>query len=172
MLIAVAESDALESLASGPLYRFADWPNPEVPNLRAGVYTVWDGPTFLYVGMAGRGLPSGAHLAPLESFTHRNRGLTDRLRSHASGRRSGDQFCIYVCDRLVLPTLSPDDLAEAGAGRLNLDLRTRAYIHERLTYRFVVTDSSKEAHELERMIRESGLSGENPILNPRRPQPG
>jgi hypothetical protein len=25
-------------------------------------------------------------------------------------RRSGDQFCVYVADRLVLPTLSQDDI--------------------------------------------------------------
>ena len=161
-----AEDQALQALTSGPLYRFADWPNPEVPNLRAGVYTVWDGPTFLYVGMAGRGLPLNAHLAPLASFTHRNRGLTDRLRSHAAGRRSGDQFCSYVCDRLVLPSLTQADLAEVAAGGLNLDQRTRSYIHKYLTYRFVVTESSKEAHDLERTIREGGLNGKKPLLNP------
>ena len=32
---------ALAKLRDGPLYRFADWPNPEVPNGRTGVYTVW-----------------------------------------------------------------------------------------------------------------------------------
>ena len=32
---------ALAELRDGPLYRFADWPNPEVPNRRIGVYTVW-----------------------------------------------------------------------------------------------------------------------------------
>jgi hypothetical protein len=48
--------DLLAALGSGPAYRFADWPNPEVPNWRAGVYTVWDGDVLIYVGMAGRGL--------------------------------------------------------------------------------------------------------------------
>ena len=48
--------DLLATLGSGPEYRFADWPNPEVPNWRAGVYTVWDGDLLVYVGMAGRGL--------------------------------------------------------------------------------------------------------------------
>ena len=36
----------------------------------------------------------------------RVRGVRDRLDSHRSGRRSGDQFAVYVCDRLVLQTLS------------------------------------------------------------------
>jgi hypothetical protein len=32
---------ALAELRDGPLYRFADWLNPAVPNGRIGVYTVW-----------------------------------------------------------------------------------------------------------------------------------
>jgi hypothetical protein len=34
---------ALAELRDGLLYRFADWPNPKVPNGRIGVYTVWGG---------------------------------------------------------------------------------------------------------------------------------
>jgi hypothetical protein len=48
----------------------------------------------VYVGVAGRN-PRGA-------------GLASRLRSHASGRRSGDQFCGYVADQYVLPELTPE----------------------------------------------------------------
>ena len=39
-----------------------------------------------------------------------------RLKSHASGRRSGDQFCIYICDRFVVPTLTGEELAALAAG--------------------------------------------------------
>ena len=39
---------ALAELRDGPLYRFADWPNPEVPNGRIGVYTVWGGDELIY----------------------------------------------------------------------------------------------------------------------------
>jgi hypothetical protein len=44
-------------LYSGPIYRFADWPNISVPTFGAGVYTIWhfDG-RFVYVGMSGRGI--------------------------------------------------------------------------------------------------------------------
>ena len=45
---------ALAELRDGPLYRFADWPNPEVPNGRIGVYTVWGGDELIYVGKGGR----------------------------------------------------------------------------------------------------------------------
>jgi len=158
--------DLLVALQSGPLYRFADWPNPEVPNWRAGVYTVWEGSIFLYVGMAGRALPQGAHLLPEATSSNRNRGLRDRLNSHASGRRSGDQFCVYVCDRLVLRNLTQVQLEEVSAGRLILDSMVRAYIRDRLSYRFVITETSKEAHDLERAVRAGGLAGAKPSLNP------
>lgn len=32
---------ALSGAARRTVYRFADWPNPAVPNGRIGVYTVW-----------------------------------------------------------------------------------------------------------------------------------
>ena len=44
---------ALGELRNGPLYQFADWPNPAVPNGRIGVYTVWRDDQLVYVGMAG-----------------------------------------------------------------------------------------------------------------------
>ncbi len=31
----------VNELAAGPLFRFADWPNEQVPRRAAGVYTVW-----------------------------------------------------------------------------------------------------------------------------------
>ena len=45
----------LTVLETGPAYRFSDWPNPDVPSVAAGVYTVWRGEQFIYVGMSGRG---------------------------------------------------------------------------------------------------------------------
>ena len=168
MLKCVAEVNPLHTLASGASFRFHDWPNAQVPNWRAGVYTVWSHSEFLYVGMAGRGLADGAHLLPEASSSSRNRGLRDRLNAHASGRRSGDQFCVYVCDRLVIPTLTADDVAGVGTGTVSLDDRTRLFIRNRLTYRFVVTATSREAHELESAIRSAGLDGVSPLLNPKR----
>ena len=45
-------------LTAGPLRRFADWPDEQVPRRTAGVYTVWRDEEFLYVGMSGRGAQS------------------------------------------------------------------------------------------------------------------
>lgn len=95
-------------LADGVAYSFGTWPNPVVPAFGAGVYTIWhtDG-RFIYVGMSGRGITADT--------VRRNtpQGLYTRLQSHASGRRSGDQCCVYVADRLVLPSLSPEDIGQA-----------------------------------------------------------
>src|SRR4029077_17708666 len=95
----------VNDLSSGPAYSFADWPNIEVSTFGAGVYTIWhsDG-RFIYVGMSGRGITTET------SRRNTPQGIYTRLQSHASGRRSGDQFCVYVADRLVLPALSPDDI--------------------------------------------------------------
>lgn len=147
-------------LASGDLYRFADWPNPEVPNGRAGVYTIWDGETLIYVGMAGRSMVATA--GERQEVRGRQSGLRGRLHSHASG---GDQFCVYVADRLVLPTLTPEDIKAIGAGSLKLDALVRDYIRKRLAYRYVVTVGGVEAGGLERQVQRGAL-GQHPLLNP------
>src|SRR5205823_546863 len=82
----------LDQLEHGPLYRFADYATltTVIPSSGAGVYTIWDDHgALIYAGIAGRN-PNGT-------------GLASRLRSHASGRRSGDQFCVYVADHLRAP---------------------------------------------------------------------
>jgi len=147
-------------------YRFANWPNPEVPNWCASVYTVWDGDVLIYVGMAGRGLLAGSYEAEKALASGKARGLRDRLNSHASGRRSGDQFCVYVFDRLVLPTLTQADTTAVAQGQLSLDARTRQYIRDHLSYRLVVTEDGKAALSLERQVQQGAL-GERPLLNPR-----
>lgn len=90
------DQSLLDALEHGELFWFANWPVAAVPRSGAIVYTVWDRSSrFIYVGMAGRG----------ETTAARGSGPFGRLNSHASGRRSGDQFCVYICDRLVLPTV-------------------------------------------------------------------
>ena len=37
----------------------------------------------------------------------------------AAGRRSGDQFCAYVCDRLVVPDLTTEKLDALRDGELS-----------------------------------------------------
>jgi hypothetical protein len=73
-----------------------------------GVYTIWRGDQFVYVGMSGRGAQREDFVASSHGTARQAKGLWTRLNSHASGRRSGDQFNVYVCDRLIVPVLTPD----------------------------------------------------------------
>ena len=113
----------LSVLETESTYLFSDWPHESVPRIAAGVYTIWEDTNLIYVGMAGRGLTAEHIAAPDEP--RKAKGLWSRLNSHASGRRSGDQFCVYVCDRFVVPRLLPNQQAEIGAGDLSLDKLTR-----------------------------------------------
>jgi len=161
---------ALAELRDGPLYRFADWPNPAVPNGRIGVYTVWHDDQLVYVGMAGRAIGPGA--ADSEAASGRPMGIRSRLASHASGRRSGDQFCVYVFDRLLLATISREQINGAARGQLSLDGLTRKLIRQSLSYRFTLVNDAATARALERQIQHEGLVGQPPLLNPLRGAPG
>jgi hypothetical protein len=155
--------DVAAGLGLGESYSFADWPNPNVPRFGAGVYTVWhhDG-QFIYVGMSGRGITDQAAIrnSPL--------GLYTRLASHASGRRSGDQFCVYVADRLVLPTLSPTDIEAISSGQHQMDAFVRRYIHQNLRYRFLMVPDGATGYRIEAAIRNGDWVHGRPMLNPAR----
>ena len=150
-------------LAQSTACKFIDWPNSAIPAFGAGVYTIWhnDG-RFIYVGMSGRGITV--------ETVHRNtpRGLCTRLQSHASGRRSGDQFCVYVADRLVLPTLSRDDIDAIVSGRHQMDVFVRRYIHQNLCYRFVMLPDGAAAYAVETAIKNGEWENGRPLLNPGR----
>jgi hypothetical protein len=146
----------LDALEHGELFWFGDWPVGAVPRSGAIVYTVWNRcGQFIYVGMAGRGETSAA----------RGSGPFGRLNSHASGRRSGDQFCVYVCDRLVLPTLR-DRIEDVAAGKLSLDGATRQYVRAELGFRMVHVTDGREALQVERMVQRGALVAGRPFLNP------
>ena len=157
--------DHLEPLHSGSLFWFADWPNAAVPRFGAGVYTVWDrsGP-LIYAGMSGRSITQTT-AAP----NKRALGVYTRLHSHASGKRSGDQFCVYVADRLVLSTLTPEDIKSIASGRRTMDVFVRRYIHEHLGYRFLIVRDGASAFEIERSICNGAWGHGKPLLNPRKP---
>jgi hypothetical protein len=154
----------LNELESGPRYRFEDWPNPSVPKVAAGVYTVWDQGRLVYVGMSGRALTLDGIDAPDEPA--KAKGLWTRLNSHASGRRSGDQFCVYVCDRFVVPRLTVEQQAQIGDGLLSLDALTRKHIHDHFEYRYVTLQNGAEAFALERDVQRGALAAGKPALNP------
>jgi hypothetical protein len=136
--------ELLRGPETGPCHRFSDWPNPSVPKVAAGVYTVWERGRLVYVGMSSRRLAAEDIAAPDEPA--KAKGLWTRLGSHASGRRSGDQFCVYVCDRFVVPHLSPQQQVQIGDGVLYLDALTRKHIRENFEYRYVTVDNGRDEH--------------------------
>ncbi len=115
--------------------------------------------------MSGRG-------AQQEDFVARSgqlagaKGLWTRLNSHASGRRSGDQFNVYICDRFIVPALTPGQQREIGQGRLLLDQMTKTFIREHLSYRFAVHRDGAQALAVERAVRSGSLPAGRPYLNP------
>jgi hypothetical protein len=124
-------------------YRFADWPNDNVPSISAGVYGIWHEDKLFYCGMSGRQLEK-AMASGKKRF-----GRVTGLNSHASGRLSGDQFCVYVANRLVVPSLTPEQLPKFAAGELKLGQLTKTFIHDHLDYQYVLADSSAEAFAIE-----------------------
>ena len=155
----------VEELARGTLFQFADWPSDLVPRRAAGVYTVWREEEFVYVGMSGRGAQREDFVAN-SGRPSQAKGLWTRLNSHASGRRSGDQFNVYVCDRFIVPTLTPAQQHQIGHGDLLLDQMTRSYIREHLGYRFAIYADGTKALAVEHAVRGGALPAGRPYLNP------
>ena len=145
-------------LEEGSAHGFRDWPATHLEVGPSGVYTVWNGDLFLYAGCGWKHRDEANPTSP---------GVFGRLESHASGRRSGNQFAIYVCDRFVVPCLSDEQRDALARGERILDAATKRYIHDHLTYRVAVTDSTAMARDLERLVRHDGLprSG-RPQINP------
>ncbi len=159
-----AVPDPLAALQAGALHRFSDRPHPGIPAFAAGVYAIWlDGSVFAYAGMAGRSIAPGT-----VADGGRRSGLASRLASHASGRRSGDQFCVYVADRLVMPVLTRDEVEAIAAGRMSFDRRLRDFIRDRMGYKFVVLSSGAEARAVEATLRAGRWPPGAPLLNPSR----
>ena len=126
--------------------------------------------------MAGKNIKKASVTTDLEAPTdvaapdeprRPNGGLRGRLRSHWRGQRSGDQFCVYICDRFILPDLSLEDLKAVGENRLSLDERTRQYIRDRFAYRYAETGDGNTALTIESEVQGGALSIGKPFLNPR-----
>ena len=73
--------------------------------------------------------------------------MRSRLASHASGKKSGDKFCLYVADEIL-----------EAAGHSTKDEAVRNYVCKRLSYRFfafegVTASDLKIARAIERRIQ-------------------
>jgi hypothetical protein len=85
---------------------------------------------------------------------------------HPGGEAVINQFCLYICDRFVVPRLSDEQQAEIGDGVLSLDVLTRQYIREHFEYRYVTLPNGKDAFALEREVQRGALTVGKPFLNP------
>ena len=139
---------------------FSDWPNPEVPLVAAGIYAIWSGEILVYCGMSGR------QFDPVLAGAKKKHGLYTRLASHASGRLSGDQFCVYVANRFVIPSVTPEMLSRFENGSLRLDELTKRYIHDKFDYQFTCVQDGPAAFKLEAECRSGLIFGVKPYLNP------
>jgi hypothetical protein len=145
--------EGIEALTTGPIHWFEHWPNGGVPRTGAVVYTIWDRKgLFIYVGYSGRGDAKG-------------RGPWGRLNAHANGRRSGNQFCLYVCDRLVLPQLH-NRFTDIAGGVLSLDKETRDFIRANFGFRWLKLPDGTSARELEARLKRGEHVCGMPLLNP------
>lgn len=152
---------ALSALESGSVHRFAEFESvaAELPSAGALVYTIWDDAGVLvYVGVSGRSPTSQT-------------GPRGRLRSHWKGRRSGDQFNVYVADHYVLPELSKDQIEAIAAEdpSLYMDDLVAGVIRERFSFRVAVVPDYRSALRLEKAVKAGELSAGRPRLNPTRP---
>lgn len=155
----VEESNHANRLVNGPIHWFSNWPTGDVPNFGAITYTIWNREgSFIYAGHAGRSYKGG-------NEGNGKDGPFGRLKSHASGRRSGNQFCIYVADWLVLPNLH-NRISEIADRTLSLDAATRDYIKANLGFRWVSMESGGHARSLEDRLRRGEVACGKPLLNP------
>jgi len=81
------------------------------------------------------------------------------------GRRSGDQFCVYVGDRYVLPALKAEEREAIAAGTLSMDQKIRDYVRAHFSFRYVEVDDYATAKALENAVKAGNL-GDVPYLNP------
>ena len=150
-------------LGASKLHKFADFLHNDIPNICAGVYSVYDlSGDFLYIGMAGAELNKTKVEA--KEKAKKKSGLQDRLRSHASGYRSGDRFNIYVGDLYVLSTLSAGDIKKVAERAVSFDSHIKSYIRDNLSYRYLITEHS-QVRKLEAYIQKNGISGVFPKIN-------
>jgi hypothetical protein len=152
--------DPLRELEYGQAHRFADYSTlaAVIPSSGAGIYTIWDDDgALIYVGVAGRN-PAG-------------KGLASRLASHANGRRSGDQFCVYVADHYVMPGLDRAQIEAIRDGTLSMDRLVRDHIHACFAFRFVAVPDYATARGIEDRVKSGSLAAGPPRLNPLRSPP-
>ena len=150
-------SEEIASLfdTNNPLLPFSLDSVSKIPEYGSILYAIFlDEKEFIYIGIGG-----------IAGTTARSRDPRSRIREHTSGRRSGDQFCIYIQDFYVIPTLLNEEYRPQKG---YLDRLVKEFIQSRLSFRFVVfqsEDSNLIVRKLEREIQEGLHLNMKPLIN-------
>ncbi len=83
----------------------------KIPSTR-GIYAAWLGNECIYVGKSSK--------------------LNHRLKSHYSGQRGSDQFCLYIFDSYI--KVIPNEVGANLSKHLNL--KTQKWIRENLSFSY------------------------------------
>lgn len=138
-----------------PLRHFSTGNVTEIPSWGSIIYTVFlDQSQYIYVGIGG-----------LAGKTANDRNPRSRILQHSQGRRSGDQFCIYIQDFYVIPELIGSKYTPKKG---YLDQLTKDFIQSRLSYRYLVVqteDSDQVVRRLERELQRNEHGYGVPLLN-------
>ena len=110
-----------------------------VPN-KPGIYAAWMNDKLVYVGSS--------------------ENLKQRIKSHYSGQRGSDQFCLYVFDKFLLPKLCKENIKLSTK---EINNRTAYWIRQNIVFRFIEVQASESLlKKLERKFRKRW----KPLLNP------
>ena len=160
-------------------FKFKDWgaeAKKFVPDVAPGVYLVWKDDKLIYAGMSGKKLTSESIKEARDKISERKKagknvtmeqrkGLFKRLNSHASGRLSGDQFCVYVANRYIAPEISVKERKALKLGVLTFDDLAKKFIEAHFEYSFIETESGEKAMKLEKEILDGNTELQKPYLN-------
>ena len=138
-----------------PFRQFSTGNVTDIPSWGSIIYTVFlDQSEYIYVGIGG-----------LAGKTVKDRNPRSRILQHSQGRRSGDQFCIYIQDFYVIPELIGSKYTPKKG---YLDQLTKDFVQSRLSYRYLVVqteDSDQVVRRLERELQRDQHGYGVPLLN-------
>ena len=172
----------IRELISSPRYKFKDWDEEArkvIPDVACGVYLIWRGGDFYYVGMSGKDLTAeevkkfrkeidevqrGKKKYSPPALGKYCKGLVKRLNAHKNGSLSGDQFCVYIANRCIAPGLTRGQKRSLESGSLTFDTEVKKFVSDELDYQFYETDNGKKAENIEKIFKEGDTELGKPYL--------
>ena len=152
-------SECLVRLRENRRYRLADVAAAGIEPL-PGIYALWNGQVFLYVGIA--------RVDPSSTQNLQARGVPGRLGTYERSRLTSD-FSIAVAFRFVVPTMTDTERRALTTGEMSVrdvQARVRSWVHEHVEFSTVICDAPT-AITAEKVARTVGLPTVGPpAFNP------